>query len=279
MPTAGDLLRYGRQRLASLGSGVLDAEVLLSHTLGVNRAWLYANSETAIGEDRVAAFKALLKRREGGEPVAYLTGTREFWSLLFEVNRHVLIPRPETELLVEAAFNFIPRDAAWRIADLGTGSGAVAVAIAFERPSCEIHATDISPQALEVARRNAQAHTPGRVAFHEGSWLEPLGGQFHLIVSNPPYVAADDHHLQQADIRFEPRTALTPGKNGMWAIEEIARQATTRLLPGGKLMFEHGYDQGDTARRLLERLGYRGIQTLEDLEHRDRVTSGSWKEA
>ena len=279
MPTAGDLLRYGRQRLASLGSGALDAEVLLSHALGVNRAWLYANSETAIGEDRVAAFKALLKRREGGEPVAYLTGTREFWSLLFAVNRHVLIPRPETELLVEVALDFIPRDSHWRIADLGTGSGAVAVAIASERPACEVHATDISPLALIVARRNAEAHTPGQVAFHEGSWLEPLEGRFHVIISNPPYVAAADNHLQKGDIRFEPRTALTPGENGMSAIEDIARQAASRFLPGGKLLVEHGCDQGESVRQLLETLGYREVRTFEDLEHRERVTGGTREDA
>jgi release factor glutamine methyltransferase len=209
-----------------------------------------------------------------GEPIAYLTGVREFWSLPLQVTPDVLIPRPETELLVEIALEFIPRDASWRVADLGTGSGAVALAIAHERPSCEIHATDCSEAALRVARLNVGTLAPGRVQLHQGSWLDPLTGSFRVVVSNPPYVAEDDPHLAAGDCRFEPREALTPGPDGLAAIRRLAHEALPRLEPGGLLAFEHGYDQGSAARVILDELGYRHIETRPDLEGRERVTTG-----
>jgi release factor glutamine methyltransferase len=221
-----------------------------------------------------ARYRVLLERRRDGEPIAYLTGVREFWSLDLRVTPDVLIPRPETELLVETALARIPPDADWRIADLGTGSGAVALAIASERPLCEVHATESDPEALAVARKNAARLLPGRIRFHAGSWCEPLTGTFRLIVSNPPYVAADDPHLGQGDCRFEPCAALTPGKDALAAIRKIVRQAATRLEADGCLAFEHGYDQGAAVRALLEAAGYRDATTCRDLEGRERVTFG-----
>lgn len=271
----GDLLAAGRTLLADQPAGRLEAEILLCEALQVGRAWLYANPEQELQAGQAARFLELAGRRRDGEPVAYLTGRREFWSLPFKVTPDVLIPRPETELLVETALAFVPPDVSWRVADLGTGSGAIALAIASERPLCEVHATDISLAALGVARENGEAIAPGRVIFHHGSWLEPLTGRFHVIVSNPPYVAAGDPHLAQGDCRFEPPSALCGGLDGMEAIRHIASHAAGYLEPGGLLAFEHGFDQGDEARKLLETLGYAGVATQRDLAGQERVTSGN----
>lgn len=268
------LLAEARQRLGPGQTAALEAEVLLTSLLGVDRSWLFANSERPLRPVEVRSYRKLVARRAGGEPVAYLTGSREFWSLPLQVTPDVLIPRPETELLVETALDFIPPAAAWRIADLGTGSGAVAVVIANERPACEVHATDSSAAALAVAALNVDRLAPGRVALHRGSWLEPLHGRFRVIVSNPPYVAEEDPHLGEGDCRFEPRAALTPGPDGMAAIRQIAAESLPRLEPGGLLAFEHGFDQGEASRSLLRSLGYVDVSTRRDLEERERVTSG-----
>jgi release factor glutamine methyltransferase len=269
-----ELLGEGRRALDSGGAGALEAEVLLAHALGRDRAWLYANPEAELTERQGREFRTLVDRRSKGEPVAYLTGTREFWSLPLKVTPDVLIPRPETELLVEAALEFVPADAGWRIADLGTGSGAVAIALARERPGCEVHATEYDPAAFEVARENIGRLAPGRVRLHQGPWLGPLDGRFHLIVSNPPYVGSGDPHLQQGDCRFEPADALTPGPDAMAAIRLIAEGARSCLEPGGMLAFEHGYDQGGASLRLLRELGYEEPRCRKDLEGRDRISSG-----
>jgi release factor glutamine methyltransferase len=270
----GSLLAEARGRLAAGPPGALEADLLLAHVLGVDRGWLFANREKDVQRAKRLAFRELVERRVLGEPIAYLTGVREFWSLPLQVTPDVLIPRPETELLVELALGFIPPDAAWRIADLGTGSGAVAIAIASERPYCEVHATEFSDAALQVAKRNADAFAAGRVLLHRGSWLEPLHGRFRVIVSNPPYVAADDPHLAEGDCRFEPRAALSPGQDGMTAIRRIAGDAVKYLEPGGLLALEHGYDQGAAARGLLRDFGYSEVMTRIDLEGRERVTAG-----
>ncbi len=269
-----ELLAEGRRQLAAEPVGGLEAETLLGEVLSVSRAWLYANPEQCPAPHLNQRFLQLIGRREAGEPLAYLTGTREFWSLPLKVTPEVLIPRPETELLVETALAYIPTDAAWRIADLGTGSGAIALAIASERPRCEIHATEYSKAALEVAKENAQTLAPGRVEFHAGCWLTPLTGKFQLLISNPPYVASDDPHLQRGDCRFEPVDALTPGRDALASIRHIASESLHYLEQGGMLAFEHGYDQGAEARQMLVELGYREVGTCSDLEQRDRVTSG-----
>lgn len=253
----------------------LEADLLLAHVLGVSRAWLFANREQAVPAGQAERFGRLLERRVAGEPIAYLVGSREFWSLPLIVTPDVLIPRPETELLVQAALDFIPADAAWRVADLGTGSGAVALAIASERPRCEVHATENSPGALAVAARNVDAVAPGRVTLHPGNWLEPLSGRFRVIVSNPPYVAAADPHLATGDCRFEPRDALTPGDDALAAIRHIVRTAPPYLEAGGLLAFEHGCEQGEACRELLRGLDYRDVETRKDLEGRERVTLGA----
>ena len=269
-----ELLAHGRAQLENQPTGRLEAEILLCKTLGVNRAWLYANPEQIPASKQITRFLDLVGRRKNGEPIAYLTGYREFWSLPLKVTADVLIPRPETELLVETSLAFIPEDATWRIADLGTGSGAIALAIASERPLCEIHATEFNEAALSVAQENGRAIAPGRVSFHLGSWLTPLEGKFQLLVSNPPYIAADDPHLQRGDCRFEPSEALTPGLDGMTAIRHIAGESLHYLEHGGMLAFEHGYDQGAESRQILTELGYSDVDTQKDLEQRERVTSG-----
>lgn len=246
----------------------------MAHVLESSRSFLYANPELELPWIRSEAFKKLVKQRALGHPIAYLTESCEFWSLPLKVNPDVLIPRPETELLVETAINKIPLEADWRIADLGTGSGAIALAIASERNKCELHATDISAAAIAVARENAGALNQRDIQFHCGSWTEPLRGSFHLIVSNPPYIDAGDPHLKQGDLRFEPGTALTPGLDGLDAIRHISQLARPKLLEGGWLIFEHGWDQGPATRKLLNTDGFINVETLKDLQGHDRVTLG-----
>ena len=252
-----------------------DAEALLLHALARPRSWLYAHADDVLGKDIQAAYAALLERREAGEPVAYITGRRGFWSMELEVSPATLIPRPETELLVELALQRLPRDAARSVGDLGTGSGAIALAIADERPLAHVTATDASAGALEVARRNARNLDIRNVAFVNGDWLAPLAGRrFDLIVSNPPYIEAADPHLVRGDLRFEPVTALVSGQDGLDDIRRIVREARTHLQPGGWLLFEHGWNQGAAIRPLLVDAGYGKVFTAKDLEQRDRVSGG-----
>jgi len=238
------------------------------------RSFFYANPELELPYNRSEAFKKLIKLRAAGQPIAYLTESSEFWSLPLVVNTAVLIPRPETELLVETALCKIPAVADWRIADLGTGSGAIALAIASERQNCELHATDNSLAAIRVARENASRLGLSRIEFHHGSWNEPLKGKFHLLVCNPPYINADDPHLERGDLRFEPRQALTPGADGLMAIQKISQLSQSTLLDGGWLMFEHGWNQGQATRKILQDAGFVNIQTLQDLQGHERVTVG-----
>ncbi|MCW8926835.1 MAG: peptide chain release factor N(5)-glutamine methyltransferase [Xanthomonadales bacterium] len=268
------LLSCARQKLAGNPSASIDAEVLLAHVLETGRSFLYANPELDLPRNRTVAFKRLVAQRAQGHPIAYLTGSCEFWSLQLDVNPAVLIPRPETELLVEAALSKIPPGAGWRIADLGTGSGAIALALASEHRRCEIHATDISETALDVARGNAARLGFSQLRFHRGCWAEPLDGGFELIVSNPPYVDDDDPHLERGDLRFEPLVALTPGADGLAAIREIIHSTRPWLVPGGWLMFEHGWKQGPASRRILKEDGFTNIGTFQDLQGHDRVTVG-----
>lgn len=270
----GELLAQGRSLLADPAAGRLESQVLLGHVLGVNKAHLYANPGSITSTRHCARFLQLVRRRQRGEPIAYLTGQREFWSLPLKVTPDVLIPRPETELLVEAALARIPADAQWRVVDLGTGSGAIAIAIARMRELCEVHATEISSAALAVAMENAEIIVPGRIRFHQGSWLSPLQGLFQFIVSNPPYVAMGDPHLQQGDVRYEPVTALSPGTDGLAAIRQIAGDALLLLDNRGWLAIEHGFEQGEKVRKIMEGLGYSGVDTLKDLADLERVTVG-----
>lgn len=270
------LLQFAREKLAPDPLARMESEMLLCHTLDVSRAFLYSNPDIDVPMKRRADFLALVLRRCQGEPMAYLTGKREFWSLELNVGPDVLIPRPETELLVELALERIPQGCNWRIADLGTGSGAIALAIASERPACEVLASDLSEAALVIARENARRLGIGSVKFCQGSWLEPLSGSFQLIVSNPPYVDKDDPHLQQGDCRYEPKMALSPGIDGLAAIREISRQSIEKLGAGGWLLTEHGHDQGAEVRDLLRQSGFQSVNTHADLAGLERVSEGQF---
>lgn len=274
MSTVRAVLAEARERLSASESAALDAEILLSHALGRGRSFLYANPESLVPPDRLAGFRGLVERRRAGEPIAYLTGRREFWSLSFEVNPDVLIPRPETETLVELALRLIPPHTPWRVADLGTGCGAIALAIASERPRCEIHAVDISAPALRVARRNARRLGLEHVHFHAGAWCAPLAGEFQLIASNPPYVAPGDPHLSSGDCRFEPAHALSPPTGALDCLEAVAAEARKFLAGGGWLLLEHGAEQGPAVRNLLAGLSYENVTTDRDLAGHERVTRG-----
>lgn len=271
MPDVRNMLAAATERLGER----VDAELLLLHLVQQSRSWLFTHADGVPDMDVQTAYAALVERRAAGEPVAYITGRRGFWSLDLEVTPATLIPRPETELLVELALQRLPPDAACRVADLGTGSGAIALAIARERPRVQVIATDASTAALAVARRNAQRHAIGNVTFVHGDWLAPLAGQrFELIVSNPPYIEAADPHLTRGDLRHEPASALASGVDGLDDIRRIVRDAHGHLEPGGWLLFEHGWNQGDAVCGLLEAAGCTDIFTAQDLEQRDRVSGG-----
>ena len=260
---------------ARLAIDPVDADLLLAHVLDKPRTWLFVHAEDAVAPADAHRFRTLLARRIAGEPVAYLTGARGFWTLDLAVTPATLVPRPETELLVELALARLPDEAPVRVADLGTGSGAIALAIARERPRAEVVATDASRAALDVARGNAQRNGLGNVVFRPGSWWEPLGDEvFDLIASNPPYIAEGDPHLEQGDLRFEPSMALSSGADGLDAIRTLADGAPAHLRPRGWLLLEHGWDQGPAERALLAAAGFEAVATHRDLEQRDRVTLG-----
>lgn len=271
-----EVLRDAAQRLQQSGSDSArrDAELLLLHVLQRNAMWLYAHDDEALAPELQQAFLQLLQRREQGEPVAHLLGQRGFWTLDLAVNRHTLIPRPETEMLVEFALERIPAGSATAILDLGTGSGAIALAVKRERPSCVVTAVDASEEALAVARANA-ARLHLSVEFLSGSWFSPLAGRhFRLILSNPPYIPHDDVHLGQGDVRFEPRSALVSGVDGLDDIRVLARLAPAHLLQGGWLALEHGHDQAPRVRAILEAAGFQQVESRIDLNGHERITYG-----
>ena len=271
-----DLLLAASKRLGG-SAARLDAELLLAHALRTSRTHLYAWPELEVDATQRAAFDQLVAARERGEPVAYLTGHREFWSLDLAVTPDVLIPRHETELLVELALARISPDREVRVADLGTGSGAIALALARERPRVRMVATDASAAALEVARRNATRLDLGNVTFASGDWCAALGAdRFEVIVSNPPYVAADDAHLGEGDLRFEPVAALASGRDGLDAIRRIVADARAHLVAGGWLVLEHGWDQAARVRSLLEDGGYSEVESFRDGAGHERATAAVW---
>jgi release factor glutamine methyltransferase len=252
-----------------------EAELLMAHGLARSRAWLYAHADDPVDAETAARIQALVARRASGEPIAYVTGQRQFWSLDLRVTPAVLIPRSETELLVELALRHIPQGSKVDIADLGTGSGAIALALARERPAARVLATDASAAALAVARDNASRLGIANVEFARGDWCAALDSRrFDLIVSNSPYIAAGDRHLAEGDLRFEPAAALASGADGLDAIRAIVAATPAHLEPGGWLMLEHGFDQGAAVAGLMEQAGFGQVSTTTDLEGRDRVTSG-----
>jgi release factor glutamine methyltransferase len=269
-----DLLASATRRLGG-DAARLEAELLLAHALGVSRAWLYAWPEHEPSAEVCDAFERQVAARERGEPIAYLIGRREFRSLDLEVTPDVLIPRPETELLVELALARMPLDCEASVADLGTGSGAIALAIASERPRTSVVATDVSAAALAVAQGNATRLGLRNATFAQGDWCKALGGaRFDMIVSNPPYVAEGDPHLDAGDLRYEPIAALVSGADGLDAIRRIVAEVPAHLEAGGWLLLEHGWDQAASVRALLEAGEYADIASECDHAGHERVTLG-----
>jgi len=251
----------------------VDARMLVCHGLGLTRVQLITQSERVLGEQEAARLSQLFQRRIAGEPIAYITGEREFFGLALHTTPDVLIPRPETELLVELALERLPEKG--RVLDLGTGTGAIAIAIAHSRPDAAVSAVDVSEAALEVARRNAQRHGC-TVRFMQSNWYGALqdGVRHDLIVSNPPYIVARDPHLSQGDLRFEPVDALTDHADGLSALRIIVQHAPSHLLEGGWLLMEHGYDQAQAVRGLLAERGFAAVQSWQDLAGIERVSGG-----
>ncbi len=276
--TLRDVLADAARQLAQISDTPrLEAEILLAAALDQPRSVLFTWPERQPEPKPAACFAAWLQRRLAGEPVAYLLGRREFWSLELEVTPDTLIPRPETELLVELALKQLPADRPVAVADLGTGSGAIALALAVERPLARIIATDCSATALKVARRNAQRLAMGNVEFRQGDWLQPLVGErFDLIASNPPYIAVPDPHWRQGELRFEPSTALVAGVDGLDALRIIIAQTPVYLKPKGWLFLEHGHDQGEIVLFLLREKGFVAVSDHQDIVGISRVCAGRW---
>jgi len=267
-----------RELIAGCGLPLLEARMLLERALGVGRAWLIAHDDEALPGDQVTVFLDWARRRRDGEPMAYLLGEREFMGHDFQVSPAVLIPRPDTELLVETALEHLRGIAAPRVLDLGTGSGAIAVSIALARPDAAVEATDLSADALAVAAANAP-RLGAAVAFLPGDWYEALNGAapaptYDAIVSNPPYIAAADPHLSQGDLRHEPPLALTDRADGLAALRQIVRGARAWLKPGGALWMEHGWDQAAQVRDLLDAAGFVRVESRRDLAGIERISGG-----
>lgn len=274
MPTIESLLKSAE--LPDSPSPRLDAELLLAHALGQSRSYLRTWPEREPDAAQCAAFAALLERRRAGEPVAYLLGRQGFWSLDLEVAPHTLIPRPDTELLVETALALGPGGPA-RVLDLGTGTGAIALALACERPAWQVLGVDRVSEAVQLAERNRARLGLGNARFVESVWFSTLGGErFALIVGNPPYIAADDRHLSEGDVRFEPASALVAGEDGLDDIRRIVAEAPEHLEAGGWLLLEHGYDQAEAVRALFAARGFAAVESRRDLGGHQRITLGQW---
>lgn len=274
-PTAG---RPWERLIRDSGLPRLEARMLLETASGHRREWLIAHGEESADAAAAAAFTALARRRHTGEPMAWLVGAREFAGRPFRITPAVLIPRPETEMLVEFALRHAPPGG--RLIDLGTGSGAIAISIACERPDLHVTATDHSEDALALARANAAALCPGaangeRLCWPQGHWWEavPADARFDLIVSNPPYIAEGDPHLTEGDLRHEPRMALASGPDGLTALRSIIGGSVQHAAPGARIALEHGHDQGEAVRRLLAAQGWPGVSTQRDPAGHERLTS------
>jgi release factor glutamine methyltransferase len=276
--SVGDWLKATIARLNKVSSSPqLDAEILLHAVTGIHRAMAYARPEQLLSAKQMEDLDPVLARRERGEPIAYIVGQQEFWSMPLTVSPAVLIPRSETELLVERALELVSLENASTVLDLGTGSGAIALAIAQARPHAQVIAVDVSPQALAIAATNMRALNIRNLTVKQSDWFSALGDQqFDVIVSNPPYVAAGDPDLAADVAAFEPHLALIAGPNGMEAIERITADATAHLSSGGWLAFEHGWKQGAAVRSALVQHGYSHVRSRLDLSGHERVTEGQW---
>ncbi len=268
-------LQAATELLTESASAALDAEVLLCLVLQKQRSYLRTWPEQDLPANLALQFWALIEQRQQGTPVAYLTGYREFWSRDFLVTPDVLIPRADTELLIELCLALIPTDKPCKIIDLGTGSGIIAITLAAERPLAELTGTDLSLAALAIAKANAAHHQITNVQFYQSDWFTSVpDGSYQLIVSNPPYIAEHDEHLQLGDLRFEPRSALSAAESGLADIRMITKQAYPRLESGGYLLIEHGYDQQQQVQRIFNDCHYQQIQTITDLAGLPRVSYG-----
>jgi release factor glutamine methyltransferase len=270
-------LSVARGQLEGSLTPLLDAEVLLAYVLREPRSYLFAHGDRLLTQEQRSQFEGLVERRVQGEPIAYIIGHKEFWSLDLLVNSNVLIPRPETELLVELALELMPNNGEGVcVLDLGTGSGAVALTLAKERPSSEIVATDYSSEALDLARHNAKRLGLHNIKFILSDWLKELSGKkFNIIVSNPPYIAEKDPCLKQKHVQFEPKQALIGGVDGLDVIRIIAKSARAHLNRNGSLLLEHGYNQGQATRDILRFFGYKQIKTKRDMAKIERITQGN----
>lgn len=268
-------LSQAAARFSQSDSPKRDAEILLSFVTGRARTYLLAFGETQLTAGQLAALEPLAARREQGEPIAYLVGEREFWSLPLSVSSATLIPRPDTECLVEQALAHLPATPC-RILDLGTGTGAIALALASERPDCTVMGVDIKADAVALARHNATKLAITNVDFQQSSWFDAVSGRFTLIVSNPPYIDANDPHLNEGDVRYEPHSALVAPAEGMADLAEIIGQSPEYLEAGGWLMLEHGWQQAAAVRQHLGKRGFSAVMTYKDYGNNDRVTLGQW---
>jgi release factor glutamine methyltransferase len=277
-PTISLHLKKISSTLASYSSSPqLDAEILLAHALNISREQLYLHATDKLSEKAQEISADLIQRRQSGEPVAYITGTREFWSLPLQVTRDTLIPRPETELLVEISLSLFSLEESIEFVDLGTGSGAVALAIASERPHWQITATDKMYEALEVAKKNAGRLQMTNLTFLSGAWCDALPEKkYDVIVSNPPYLHPEDPHLFQNGLSFEPREALVSGVDGLEDLDKIISQAKYFLVEGGRLLLEHGCEMASDVEKILQRESYKNIEKYRDLSGNDRVTASQF---
>ena len=269
-------LNTATQNLTTISdSPRLDAEVLLAFVLGKNRSYLRAWNDRVLDKQTISQFEALISQRQQGIPIAYLTGTREFWSRDFFVSSDVLIPRPDTEILIEQCLEKIPQDLPFQLLDLGTGSGIIAITLACERPNAKIIAVDASESALKMAQKNAVFHNCQNIEFILSDWFSNVPQQkFDLIVSNPPYICENDEHLTQGDVSFEPKSALVAAENGLRDIFDITKMARNYLISNGQLLFEHGYNQAKDVQTILGKAGFVNVQTYHDLAAQPRVTTG-----
>ena len=280
MPSIRDALSKATHRLSQSNnpdnSPALEAKLLLCHLLQREQSYLYAWPERPLEETQWSAYQQLVLRRINNEPIAYITGQQEFWSLTLKVTPATLIPRPETEQLVELTLHYLRNKKECHILDLGTGSGAIAAAIASERPNWQISATDYSEQALAIAKKNFKNLQLNNITTYLGSWYKalPTGCQFDIIISNPPYITSNDHHLQQGDLTSEPISALASGLDGLDDIRQIIKQTPQHLKQQGRLILEHGYKQGAAVRTLLAEEEFRQVKTHQDLSGLDRISGG-----
>lgn len=273
LPTISTLRELGKKALHS----DLESDVLLAHCLKVSRSYLYTHSDEPVEGENAQKFQSCVQRRLLGEPIAYITGKKEFWSLELDISDAVLIPRPETELIIETVFDSIPKETPnIRLLDLGTGSGAIAVAIAHECLHWEIVAVDKSQAAIEIARQNANNYSLTNIQFYIGNWFEAINEKkgFDIIVSNPPYIANHDPHLNEGDLRFEPKLALVSGREGLDALSHIIVSSKLFLKKSGYLILEQGYNQGEFVALTMKEQGYTNVEIFKDLAGHDRVTKG-----